>query len=75
MPLPFPPLYAILDVAAVDSEAKIPEALTEGGVRLIQLRDKSASARMIFAIPKSSTRRVRPLLPLATMMFAGLMSR
>jgi thiamine-phosphate pyrophosphorylase len=60
MPLPFPPLYAILDVAAVDSEASIPEALAESGVRLIQLRDKQASARAIFAASKSLVARLSP---------------
>ena len=49
MPLPFPPLYAILDVAAVNSEARIPEVLAESGVRLIQVRDKQASARAVGA--------------------------
>jgi thiamine-phosphate pyrophosphorylase len=48
MPPPFPPLYAILDVAAVNSEARIPEVLAESGVRLIQVRDKQASARAVF---------------------------
>ena len=60
MPLPFPPLYAILDVAAIDSEASIPEALAESGVRLIQLRDKKASARAIFAASKSLVARLSP---------------
>jgi thiamine-phosphate pyrophosphorylase len=60
MPLPFPPLYAILDVAAVDSEANIPEALAESGVRLIQLRDKQAPARAIFGASKSLVARLVP---------------
>jgi thiamine-phosphate pyrophosphorylase len=60
MPLPFPHLYAILDVSAVDSEASIPEALAESGVRLIQLRDKQASARAIFAASKSLVARLSP---------------
>jgi thiamine-phosphate pyrophosphorylase len=60
MPPPFPPLYAILDVAAVDSEASIPEALGESGVHLIQLRDKHASARAIFAASKSLVARLSP---------------
>jgi thiamine-phosphate pyrophosphorylase len=60
MPLPFPPLYAILDVAAVDSEAKIPEALAESGVRLVQLRDKWASARAIFEASKGLVTRLSP---------------
>ena len=60
MPRPFPPLYAILDVAAVDSEASIPEALAESGVGLIQLRDKQASARAIFAASKSLVARLSP---------------
>jgi thiamine-phosphate pyrophosphorylase len=60
MPPPFPPLYAILDVAAIDSEASIPGALAESGVRLIQLRDKQASARAIFAASKSLVARLSP---------------
>jgi thiamine-phosphate pyrophosphorylase len=60
MPPPFPPLYAILDIAAIDSQANIPEALTESGVRLIQLRDKHASARAIFAASKNLVARLSP---------------
>jgi thiamine-phosphate pyrophosphorylase len=58
MPLPFPPLYAILDVAAVNSEARIPEMLTESGVRLIQIRDKQASARAVFEASKGLVARL-----------------
>jgi thiamine-phosphate pyrophosphorylase len=60
MPLSFPALYAILDVAAVESGAKIPEALAECGVRLVQLRDKLASARAIFEASKSLVARLSP---------------
>jgi thiamine-phosphate pyrophosphorylase len=52
MPDLFPPLYAILDLAAVDSNAHIAEALAERGVRLVQLRDKAASARALFDASK-----------------------
>ena len=60
MALPFPPLYAIFDVAAADPEAKIPEALAESGIQLIQLRDKLSSARAIFAATKSLVARLSP---------------
>jgi thiamine-phosphate pyrophosphorylase len=52
MPDLFPPLYAVLDLAAVDSNAHIAEALAESGIRLIQLRDKTASARALFHASK-----------------------
>ena len=52
MPDLFPPLYAILDLAAVDSHARIAEALAQRGVRLMQLRDKAASARALFDASK-----------------------
>lgn len=57
MPLSFP-LYAILDVAAVDSEARIPEVLAENGVGLIQVRDKHASARAVFEASKGLVARL-----------------
>ena len=60
MPLPFPPLYAILDVAAVNSEARIPEALAENGVALIQVRDKHASPRTVFEASKGLVARLSP---------------
>jgi thiamine-phosphate pyrophosphorylase len=60
MLLPFPPLYAILDVAAVNSEARIPEMFTESGVRLIQVRDKQASARAVFEASKALVARLSP---------------
>ena len=60
MPLPFPPLYAILDVAAVNSEARIPETLAENGVGLIQVRDKQASARAVFEASKDLVARLSP---------------
>lgn len=60
MPLPFPPLYAILDVAAVDSEARIPEVLAENGVGLIQVRDKRASACAVFEASKGLVARLSP---------------
>jgi thiamine-phosphate pyrophosphorylase len=60
MAQPFPPLYAILDVAAVNSEARIPEVLTESGVRLIQVRDKQASARAVFEASKGLVARLSP---------------
>ncbi|MGH9747188.1 MAG: thiamine phosphate synthase [Candidatus Acidiferrales bacterium] len=48
MPASFPPLYAILNLAAVrGASAHLPEALAEAGVTLIQIRDKDASARAI----------------------------
>ena len=58
MPLPFPPLYAILDVASVNSEARIPEILAESGVGLIQVRDKHASARAVFEASKDLVARL-----------------
>jgi thiamine-phosphate pyrophosphorylase len=60
MPLPFPPLYAILDVAAVNSEARIPEVLAENGVHLIQVRDKHASARAVFEASRGLVARLSP---------------
>lgn len=60
MPLSFPPLYAILDVAAVDSEARIPEVLVENSVGLIQVRDKRASARAVFEASKGLVARLSP---------------
>jgi thiamine-phosphate pyrophosphorylase len=60
MPLPFPPLYAILDVAAVNSEARIPEVLAENGVGLIQVRDKHASARAVFEASRGLVARLSP---------------
>jgi len=60
MPLPFPPLYAILDVAAASSEARIPEVLAENGVGLIQMRDKHASARAVFEASKVLVARLSP---------------
>jgi thiamine-phosphate pyrophosphorylase len=60
MPLPFPPLYAILDVAAVNSEARIPEALAENGVGLIQVRDKHAAPRAVFEASKGLVARLSP---------------
>lgn len=60
MPLSFPPLYAILDVAAVDSEARIPETLAENGVGLIQVRDKHAAARAVFEVSKGLVTRLSP---------------
>ena len=60
MPLPFPPLYAILDVAAVNSQARIPETLAENGVGLIQVRDKHASARAVFEASKDLVARLSP---------------
>ena len=80
MPLPFPPLYAILDVAAVNSEARIPEVLAENGVGLIQVRDKHASPRGVFEASKGlvarlSTKGVRVIVndrpDIAAMMGAG----
>ncbi len=60
MPLLFPPLYAILDVASVNSEARIPEVLVESGVGLIQVRDKHASARAMFEASKGLVARLSP---------------
>jgi len=48
----FPPLYAILDIAAIESAKRLPEALAAGGIQLIQLRDKQASPRAIFDASK-----------------------
>jgi thiamine-phosphate pyrophosphorylase len=58
MRLPFPPLYSILDVAAVNSEARLPEVLAENGVGLIQVRDKQASARAVFEASKGLVARL-----------------
>jgi thiamine-phosphate pyrophosphorylase len=60
MPPPFPPLYPILDIAAVNSKARIPETLAESGVRVIQLRDKQASARAVFEASKNLVARLSP---------------
>ncbi|MFY9731236.1 MAG: thiamine phosphate synthase [Candidatus Acidiferrales bacterium] len=60
MPLPFPPLYAIFDVAVVDSKAHIPEVLAENGLGLIQLRDKHASPRAVFEASKDLVARLSP---------------
>lgn len=60
MPDSFPPLYAILDLAFLDSNADIAEALAESGVRLIQLRDKTASARALFDASKKLVSRLAP---------------
>jgi thiamine-phosphate pyrophosphorylase len=60
MRLSFPPLYAILDVAAVDSEARIPEVLAQNGVGLIQVRDKHATARAVFESSKGLVARLSP---------------
>jgi thiamine-phosphate pyrophosphorylase len=60
MPLPFPHLYAILDVASVNSKAHIPEILAESGVGLIQVRDKHASARALFEASKGLVDRLSP---------------
>jgi thiamine-phosphate pyrophosphorylase len=60
MPLPFPPLYAILDVAAVNPGVRIPEVLAENGVALIQVRDKHASARAVFEASKDLVGRLSP---------------
>ena len=60
MPLPFPSLYAILDVAVVDSKARIPEVLAENGVGLIQVRDKHASPRAVFEASKDLVARLSP---------------
>ncbi|MGB9241816.1 MAG: thiamine phosphate synthase [Candidatus Acidiferrales bacterium] len=60
MPLPFPPLYAIVDVAAVNSESRIPEVLAEHGVGLVQLRDKHASPRAVFEASKDLVARLSP---------------
>ena len=60
MPLLFPSLYAILDVAVVDSKARIPEVLAENGVGLIQVRDKHASPRAVFEASKDLVARLSP---------------
>lgn len=50
MPLPFPPLYAILDPSLASSPlASLVESLADAGVTLMQLRDKRSSARRIYA--------------------------
>jgi len=80
MPLPFPSLYAILDIASVDSEARIPEIIAESGVGLIQVRDKHASPRAVFEASKGlvdrlSTKDVRVIVndrpDIAAMIGAG----
>ena len=60
MPLPFSPLYPILDIASVNSEARIPEIIAESGVGLIQVRDKHASARSVFEASKDIVARLTP---------------
>jgi thiamine-phosphate pyrophosphorylase len=50
MPAQFPALYAILDPSLAPSPiASMAESLAEGGVTLMQLRDKRSSARQIYA--------------------------
>jgi thiamine-phosphate pyrophosphorylase len=60
MPLHFSPLYAILDIASVNSEARIPEIIAESGVGLIQVRDKHASARGVFEASEDIVARLAP---------------
>ena len=60
MPLHFSPLYAILDIASLSSEARIPEIIAESGVGLIQVRDKHASARSVFEASKEIVTRLTP---------------
>ena len=60
MPLHFPPLYAIVDLASVDSETRIPEVLAENGAGLIQVRDKHASARALLEASKALVARLSP---------------
>ena len=60
MPLPFSPLYAILDIASVNSEARIPEIIAESGVGLIQVRDKHALSRSVFEASKDIVARLTP---------------
>jgi thiamine-phosphate pyrophosphorylase len=61
MPSPFPPLYAILDLASIDGAAAgVPETLAKAGVTLFQIRDKHAAAREIF---EASRRLVEQLGP------------
>jgi thiamine-phosphate pyrophosphorylase len=58
---PFPPLYAILDLASLAGSATcVPELLAETGVSLIQIRDKHGSPREIF---EASRRLVEQLGP------------
>jgi thiamine-phosphate pyrophosphorylase len=50
MPVPFPPLYAILDPSLVKSPLGVlAESLAKSGVTLMQLRDKRSSVRSMFA--------------------------
>jgi thiamine-phosphate pyrophosphorylase len=61
MPNPFPPLYAILDLASmVDSASGVPEMLAEAGVSLIQIRDKHAAAREIFEVSRRLVEQLAP---------------
>jgi thiamine-phosphate pyrophosphorylase len=61
MPSPFPPLYAILDLASMDGAAAgVPEMLAEAGVTLIQIRDKHAAAREIFEASRRLMEQLGP---------------
>ena len=44
----FPPLYAILDPSLTKEPVSFARELAGAGVRLVQLRDKSSSARKVF---------------------------
>src|SRR5215469_1596096 len=54
----FPPLYPVLDLAALNANPRLPEMLAESGVLLIQLREKTAPAREIFEASRSLVRRL-----------------
>jgi thiamine-phosphate pyrophosphorylase len=61
MPNPFPPLYAILDLASTaDGASGVPEMLAGAGVNLLQIRDKHATAREIFEVTRRLVDRLAP---------------
>ena len=60
-PLPFPPLYAILDPAlAPRASSQLAEDLAASGVSLIQLRDKRSPASELLATAREWIERVSP---------------
>jgi thiamine-phosphate pyrophosphorylase len=59
--LVLPRLYVILDARLVTtSETEIAQKLADAGVRLLQYRNKRASARELFEVAKRLSARLRP---------------
>jgi len=61
MPVPFPPLYAILDPSLATSPLGVlADSLAKSGVTLMQLRDKRSAARSVFAEVQSLLAMLAP---------------